>query len=498
MRNSTSYINRSYLKSISIILLLPFLVLVNSFSQPHNQLQHQRHDTIISNNIQNIVKPSSRLFTSTEVDNTSSNKEKINEVIKNRNIFQSNTYKKPIVLVGASNKKNNELYRLANYFTKDQLHQQQSTDDSVISPLKSYNNPKELLNDINNNIIKFPQVIVLDYNEEEKDDEKLMIEYAKELYETSKLLSIFINVESSKKETLEENVFVKYTDYEICIKDEGDDEGEDWSHMEWELTRLIARAMLSPAIPGDKTINTYNNAHLTMGKHTFFLSLSFPKIEDVQPYVKEMCVDVDAMEYRCDLLDKKDSRFEMIYGQQLLRKYCRPHAVRVPGLPFGDNVIDDSIPIVYTVRTKNQAGTYPDEDDEDISKMFDMLSWGLRAGVDVLDVESAWDYDKYIDKLLSKAEERYTSQILGSHHVLGKEIGIEDAVSLYQQCALFGRSHGAKVVLSIEDDKKDSMAYEASLIASSLAASDDQPIIPNISLILGKFRFTLYFPTFSL
>jgi pentafunctional AROM polypeptide len=226
-----------------------------------------------------------------------------------------------------------------------------------------------------------------------------------------------------------------------------------------------------------------------MGENTFFLSLSFPQISQVEPYVEEMCVDVDAMEYRTDLLECRDNRFELIYGMQLLRRYCRSHVTRVPALPFVGQVLDDVMPIVYTVRTRNQAGTYPD-DENGISKMFELLEWGLRAGVEVLDVESAWDKDK-TTALLSLAEERYASQILGSHHVVGKEVSPEEAVRLFQQCALDGRAHGAKVVLSIESKEKDRMAHEAALLAASLAEKEGKPIIPNVSLILGDIgRFS--------
>jgi pentafunctional AROM polypeptide len=113
------------------------------------------------------------------------------------------------------------------------------------------------------------------------------------------------------------------------------------------------------------------------------------------------------------------------------------------------------------------------------------LEWGLRGGVEVLDVESAWDIEK-TSHLLDMAEERYSSQILGSHHVVGKEITTEDAVELFVQCAMNGRAHGAKVVLSIDSEDKDRMAYEAALIAAEFAASSGDPVIPNISLILGE------------
>jgi len=101
----------------------------------------------------------------------------------------------------------------------------------------------------------------------------------------------------------------------------------------------------------------------------------------------------------------------------------------------------------------------------------------------VLDVESAWDAT-LTDKLLSDAEERYTSLILGSHHVVGTHVSLDDAVGLYRQCRMNDRAHGAKVVLSIDSNEndEDQLAYVAALKASKL----DEPRIPNIGLILGE------------
>lgn len=362
-------------------------------------------------------------------------------------IFQE--YNKPIVLLGISSEKG-EIKRLA---------------ESLSSKVEN-------------------EILVLDFMENDYTDQ------SKSLYEDNHL-AIYVNVfdENEKNDAF----FVQYSDYELCIKDEVM-QSSDWLHLEWELSRLVARALLPPATPGD-TAQSVNTAHLTMGTHTFFLSLSFPEIQQVEPYVQEMCADVDAMEYRTDLLKCRESRFDLIYGQQLLRKYCRPHAKRVAGLPLGGSMLEDVMPIVYTVRTRNQAGTYPD-DEEGIANMFELLHWGLRSGVEVLDVESAWDPKKTND-LLNLAQERYSSQILGSHHVVGKQIDWEEAVELFQQCAFDGRAHGAKVVLSIETEEKDQMAYEAALISQSLAEESGQPVIPSISLILGdvgQFSRIINFP----
>ena len=354
-------------------------------------------------------------------------------------------------------------------------------------------------------------VIVIDFNHEilhndqgnKEELEEALMELTKELYQSG-LLSVYVNIqnESTVKQTkMEQDLYIPYSDYEICIQDEGSspNTSNEWQNIQWELQRIIGRALLPPPIVGG---TGSNSADLLMGINTFFLSLSFPKIEMAAPYVERMCEDVDCMEYRVDLLrcskeyleqqqsksgeekeSTSDPRFDILYQQQKLRFMCRPYAQRAPALPFGGtSVMDDALPIVYTVRTAHQAGTWPD-DDNGIRQMFDLLELGLRSAVEVLDVESAWDAS-LTDQLLTKAQKRYTSFVLGSHHVVGEEVTPDEAVQLFRQCRMNNRAHGGKVVLSINDDanNKDQMAYDASIAASKL----DTPEIPNIGLVLGE------------
>lgn len=500
------------------------------------------------------------------------------------NKFQNGVYDKPIVLIGCRGA-GDELNRLASSFISTsspnsaaQTILDNSNPDSSSSSSTSSNkknsiipavgtdsrgtwvlSPSDLQEFIDTQTIDNSNVIVLDFDhsvfhvDEGKNAKKLtqhLSALAQALYEND-LLVMYVNVgaESSgmslqgkeRKEQLENDVFIAYSDYEICIKKEGlgamtimaqqlllndgdstkssDDstalKDEDimiptdpftnmltidtpekeaqlrsieegqlsaWDYIEWNFQRLLARAFLPLATPGS-TEPSINSAHYTMGQNAFFLSLSFPDINDAQPYIEEMCQDVDAMEFRADLLSCRDDRFDVLYSMQQIRNMCRPHASRAPMLPLRGEVIDDVLPIVYTVRTAHQAGTYPD-DPEGISQMFELLELGLRNGVEVLDMESAWDKVKQ-DALLKKVEDRYASQVLGSHHMVGDVVTPEEAVSLYQQCSLEGRAHGAKVVLSIDDKADDKMAYEASEVSHNLSVQKGKPIIPHVGLILG-------------
>ena len=220
----------------------------------------------------------------------------------------------------------------------------------------------------------------------------------------------------------------------------------------------------------------------------FFVPFLSPLFSPTPPPSSSRPPPLAAMEFRADLLSCRDDRFELLRSLQWLRRACRPHAVRAPGLPgyggTGSTVLTDVLPVVYTVRTANQAGTWPD-DPRGISRMFDLLELGLRSGVEVCDVESAWDPDR-TDRILALARDRYSTQILGSHHVVPDEVPMEEAIGYFRACHLGGRSHGAKVVLSIADRERDRMADDAGRIAQSMCRAEGTPVTPNISLILGE------------
>lgn len=422
---------------------------------------------------------------------------------KQRGKFHADVYDKPIVLLGSSGG-NDEIARLANSLSNSATGAGTGTTVSSSTGNQiTISTPSDLTSiqaNIDRGELDRSHVIVVDFAASSAETTTYLIDAAKSLYADSGLLSIYVNVHPAKsqmseedvllKSQLESTVFLPNTDYELVVTDEGCSTPENvkmnpWSEIEWDLRRLVARATLPPATPGDRDILTPNTAEATMGKHTYFLSLSFPQIESVEPYLPAMCEDVDAMEFRADLLECRDDRFELLRSLQWLRRNCRRHAIRAPGLAATDGtVIDDVLPVVYTVRTAHQAGTWPDDADG-IRRMFDLLELGLRSGVEVLDVESAWDPIK-TDEILSLAEERYSTQILGSHHKVPEEVSMEEAIGYFRQCHLGGRSHGAKVVLSIENEDNDTMAVDAGKIAQNLCRAEGEPVVPNISLILGE------------
>jgi hypothetical protein len=158
-----------------------------------------------------------------------------------RNMFQD--YDKPILLLGCSGE-GKELTRLAESFLSENFP---DVTEGVVKPTDN------LLGSVAHNQYGWPNIIVVDFS----DPSSVESDYAKtakSLYEDGELLSIYVNVDSDegnmssivkdRKAKFEEDVFIKYSDYELCIKGEGAEwesaewESAGWEHIKWELTRL--------------------------------------------------------------------------------------------------------------------------------------------------------------------------------------------------------------------------------------------------------------------
>lgn len=101
-------------------------------------------------------------------------------------------------------------------------------------------------------------------------------------------------------------------------------------------------------------------------------------------------------------------------------------------------------------------------------------------------MESAWD-PVPTDMLLRKVEERYASQVLGSHHVVGEE-DHRGSRQIFRACGLQGRDNVAKVVLSMVEDgaATDRHTLEASNMAQESVREEGAPSIPHVGVILGE------------
>lgn len=172
------------------------------------------------------------------------------------------------------------------------------------------------------------------------------------------------------------------------------------------------------------------DARTAAGDWSHFLSLTYPNIDAALPHLPELVIGIDALELRVDLLD--DLSAASVHRQvAVLRSVC-------------------DLPIVFTVRSKNQIGRFPDDAP---GHMFELLGEGLRAGAEWLDVEGCWP-EQYIKTLCRRAKQQYssTSCLLGSLHVTVPQTE-EQIRGLFQTASLFGEADVLKVVTGAKDDE---------------------------------------------
>ncbi|GAB5033332.1 3-phosphoshikimate 1-carboxyvinyltransferase [Nannochloropsis oceanica] len=206
---------------------------------------------------------------------------------------------------------------------------------------------------------------------------------------------------------------------------------------------------------GDGTIDA--NLNLDLGANTFFLSLTFPDMRECLPLLPGLERGVDALELRVDLLQDR-TPWSILRQVAILKSATQ-------------------LPIIYTVRSKDQCGAFPN----DAEAIFKLLGLGLRAGVEVLDVEACWDR-KIRSHLLDAAWRSYrgTTRLLGSYHVVGRSTTDQEALRIFQECFHDGRVDAVKVVLTA-NSMRDAYHVHELAAAAGLPAS-----VPVVALCLGE------------
>jgi len=131
-------------------------------------------------------------------------------------------------------------------------------------------------------------------------------------------------------------------------------------------------------------------------RHSFFLSLTAPRIQELVSILPEVTVGVDAIELRADLL-------------------VDPSAA--DGLPTEDFLIEQvallrystTLPLIFTLRTLSQGGRFPDND---LEAQLALYRVALRMGFDFVDLELT-SSDELKQFVLAH---RKMCTIIASHH----------------------------------------------------------------------------------
>lgn len=121
---------------------------------------------------------------------------------------------------------------------------------------------------------------------------------------------------------------------------------------------------------------------------TTFLSLTFPDVTPALAQIDELTEGADAIELRVDLLAP---------GPQYIPKQLAALRLASP------------LPIVYSVRSKDQGGKASSTDSEAYKQL---VLTGLRAGCEYVDLEVCWDA-KLLDEVV---KQKGHSQIIASWH----------------------------------------------------------------------------------
>lgn len=123
----------------------------------------------------------------------------------------------------------------------------------------------------------------------------------------------------------------------------------------------------------------------------FFLSLTFPRMEDAIAKLDEVTAGVDVLELRVDLLGDGVPSEAFVRDQVAL---LRQHT---------------SLPILYTVRSVSQGGRFPDAADD---AYFALVELGLRLGCEYVDLELHRD----ATRLGAVRDAKHNARLVASHH----------------------------------------------------------------------------------
>lgn len=105
----------------------------------------------------------------------------------------------------------------------------------------------------------------------------------------------------------------------------------------------------------------------TRGHRTYFLTLTFDDLNQAVPYLEDMSIGLDLWAIRGDLLTSYDHNY-LSFQVATLRRHS-------------------SLPILFMVRTKSQAGKFPDVDPDNAPLLVSLVQHALRLGVEYVELE---------------------------------------------------------------------------------------------------------------
>lgn len=176
-------------------------------------------------------------------------------------------------------------------------------------------------------------------------------------------------------------------------------------------------------------------------KHSFFVSLTLPKLGDALDIIPRVVVGSDAVELRVDLLEDQsiDAITETV--SQLRQAANKP--------------------IIFTVRTASQGGRFSDDDYDGLLELYRLA---IRLGVEYLDVEVT-ARQSTIDEV---SETRGHTQLIASHHDPKGLLSWKNAswIGVYNRALQFGDVIKLVGMARSMEDNFDLVKFKTKMLAS--------------------------------
>ncbi|GJJ13047.1 hypothetical protein Clacol_007296 [Clathrus columnatus] len=195
----------------------------------------------------------------------------------------------------------------------------------------------------------------------------------------------------------------------------------------------------------------------TPNNKSYFLSLTYPDVIPALEILDELCIGVDAIELRVDLLSADG---------------ISPKIPYIPSLGYVAKQLSalhhySDLPIIFTVRTVSQGGMFPDAEED---AAFDLMELALRSGCEYIDVEITLSESRRQALYNMKG----SSQIISSWHDITGEMKWDSQAlrQKYVVAAQFGDI--IKIVgkaVCLEDN------YALRLFVTTVSGQNHRPII---------------------
>eukprot|EP00475_Leptophrys_vorax_P003548 TRINITY_DN12100_c0_g1_i3.p1 TRINITY_DN12100_c0_g1~~TRINITY_DN12100_c0_g1_i3.p1 ORF type:complete len:936 (-),score=276.04 TRINITY_DN12100_c0_g1_i3:87-2621(-) len=240
-------------------------------------------------------------------------------------------------------------------------------------------------------------------------------------------------------------LFVKASSYEFVIR-QGD---FDWSKIQVDLELFLRRILgLDPVDLHHKSAS-------------FFLSLTYPKVDSCLDVLGTICQGCDAVELRVDKLDVCRDVEKVALELALLKRHL-------------NSLYGNSFSVIFTVRTIEQGGNLPSEEKELI---FQLLKQALRMGVEYVDLEI--EFPASLRAQLCKV--RGNSKFIMSYHdIKTNGGGPDDLRHLFEYCHT-DYADVVKVVVTSQNPPEDVLS-----LMKVQADFEHCHKMPSIALAMGK------------